>query len=54
VSNAEGLYSLPALQPGLYDITVEIAGFASQAQRAVSLVTGTTITLDFALGRGDP
>lgn len=50
VSNTEGLYSLPALQPGVYDVVVELAGFGSQAQRDVTLVTGTTISLDFALG----
>ena len=50
VTNAEGLYSVPGLQPGVYDVSVEIAGFTPQSRPAVTLVTGTTITLDFTLG----
>ena len=49
VSNAEGLYSLPALQPGPYNVTADLAGFGPQ-RRAVTLVTGTTVTMDFTMG----
>ena len=49
VSNDEGLYSIPALQPGPYSVSAEITGFGSQ-RKAVTLVTGTTITMDFAMG----
>ncbi len=49
VTNAEGLYSLPALERGSYDITAELAGFAP-ATRRLELVAGSNITVDHKLG----
>ncbi|OFW40449.1 MAG: hypothetical protein A3J28_16865 [Acidobacteria bacterium RIFCSPLOWO2_12_FULL_60_22] len=50
VTNPEGLFSVAALPPGAYDVKVEMAGFAPSARQGVTLVTDTTLTLDFALG----
>jgi carboxypeptidase family protein/TonB-dependent receptor-like protein len=49
VTNAEGLYSLPALERGSYEITAELAGFAP-ATRRLELVAGSNITGDLKLG----
>ena len=34
VTNEQGLYSMAALQPGTYDVKVELAGFAMMVNRA--------------------
>ena len=34
-TNAEGLYSVPSLQPGVYDVRVEKEGFRAAARIAV-------------------
>ena len=49
VTNAEGLYSVPALERGTYEITTELAGFAPTTRR-LELVAGSNITADFKLG----
>jgi hypothetical protein len=50
VTNAEGLYSVPALDPGTYDIRAALSGFAPAVKNGVGLLTGSTLTVDFALG----
>lgn len=49
VSNAEGLYSVPALERGTYELTTELSGFAP-ATRRLELVASSTITADLKLG----
>jgi hypothetical protein len=49
VTNAEGLYFLPGLNPGVYTVTVELPGFAPSTRDAVTLGINSTITLDFQL-----
>ena len=49
VTNTEGIYSIPALQPGQYDIKVKVKGFADQERKDLTLVTGATSTLDFSM-----
>src|SRR5882672_1034214 len=50
ITNENGLYSITALNPGVYDVKAENPGFQTSAKQAVTLVTDTTLTLDFALG----
>jgi hypothetical protein len=50
VSNGEGLYSLPALNPGTYSVNAALAGFSPQRRNDVILLTGATLTVDFQLG----
>src|SRR5713226_7398775 len=50
VTNAEGLYSVPALNPGTYSVKVELSGFAPQVRNDVQLLTGATLTVDLQLG----
>jgi hypothetical protein len=49
VTNAEGLYSIPALNPGTYTVKAELAGFAASAREGVELLTGSTLTVDHQL-----
>src|SRR6202789_1216686 len=51
-SNQRGLYSMPALVPGPYNITVEANGFKTLHQNGVVLEAEQTARLDFALTIG--
>ena len=51
-SNEQGLYSIPALPPGSYDIVVEAAGFRSVHQTGIVLEVDQRATLDFPLTIG--
>jgi hypothetical protein len=48
-TNADGLYSFPALPAGAYDLKAENTGFASSIRTGINLVTDTTLTFDFQL-----
>ena len=48
-ANAEGLYFMPGLDPGIYDVKTELAGFSPAARERVTLAVNATITLDFRL-----
>src|SRR3979409_1849290 len=37
VTNGEGLYSLPGLEPGVYAITAQLAGFGPMTRTPVTL-----------------
>ena len=52
VSNQQGLYSIPALPPGSYDLTVEATGFKSVHQNGIVLEVDQRASLDFALSIG--
>ncbi len=49
VTNNEGLYSVPALNPGTYTIRAELTGFAPQQREGVQLLTGATMNADLTL-----
>jgi len=48
ITNGEGLYVLPALRSGSYEITVEAPGFETIHQAAVTLDSDSTKTVDVA------
>jgi len=50
VTNAEGLYSVPGLEPGLYNVTAELPGFSTTTREGVTLAVTATITIDMTLG----
>ena len=50
VSNAEGLYYMPGLDPGVYEVKTELAGFSPAARERVTLGVNATITLDGVRG----
>src|SRR5262245_18674504 len=47
VTNAEGAYSMPGLEPGVYDVKTDLPGFAGAVRERVTLGLNATITLDF-------
>ena len=47
-SDAEGVYTVTNLQPGLYDVTVEAPNFAKSTQR-VQVTVGSKASLDTQL-----
>jgi len=49
ITNAEGLYTVPALLAATYNIKVELSGFAAQTRPSVQLLTGTTLSVDFQM-----
>jgi len=49
VSDTEGIYRLNALPVGKYDVTAELAGFATVAKKDLDVFVGQTQTVDFAL-----
>ena len=49
VSAANGSYVITNLQPGTYDIVVELPGFATLQQQALTLTAGAQLTLDWQL-----
>ena len=53
-SNLEGLYSIPALAPGAYEITVEATGFRIVKQAGIVLEVDQRATLDLPLLIGSP
>ena len=48
-TNNAGLYTVPFLPSGLYEITVTKAGFSRFGRNGVTMEVGRTITIDFAL-----
>src|SRR5258705_1369490 len=49
VTNAEGVFYIPGLEPGIYNIKSELPGFQTSVRDRVNLAVNTTITLDFKL-----
>src|SRR2546428_1344499 len=47
-SDAEGLYRLNALPVGVYDVTAELSGFTTVAQKDIVVGLGQTLTIDFS------
>src|SRR5262249_20338403 len=50
ITNADGLYTVPALVPGTYTVRVELAGFAPQTRENIALLIGATLTVDLQVG----
>src|SRR5262245_49995227 len=52
-TNEEGIYSIPALNPGVYDVRAEKAGFKAATRLAVQLQVQQTARIDFAFELGE-
>src|SRR3989442_11490143 len=50
LSNAEGLYRLPLLLVGDYDLTIDKQGFATLKREGVKIEVGQKVALDIQLG----
>src|SRR6185437_12491995 len=52
VSDAAGLYVIPAIEPGVYQLTVTASGFSTNSLTDISLRSGQSTTLNVALAIG--
>ena len=52
VSTASGVYVVTGLSPGLYRVTVELAGFQRAVREGIGVQTGQTFQLDVSLAVG--
>lgn len=52
LSNSEGIYRIPYLHPGVYDLTAEIQGFKKARVAGLQLTVGLTATVDISLEVG--
>ena len=52
VSTSTGIYSVPFLAPGIYDVRVEATGFKQTNKTDITLTTDQTVTVDFKLEPG--
>jgi Carboxypeptidase regulatory-like domain len=51
-TNASGLYAIPQLRPGRYELRAERSGFQTLMGNEVNLITGETANIDFSLQLG--
>src|SRR4029079_4459298 len=51
-TNADGYFEAPLLQPGTYDVSVEMAGFKTSTRPAVPVAVAQQVTLSFNLEVG--
>ncbi len=49
VSDSQGVYRFPSLQPGVYELTAELQGFRTVKRTDIRIQLGSTITMDVAL-----
>jgi carboxypeptidase family protein len=50
MTNADGLYGVPAPLPGTYTVNAQLQGFEPQVRSDVQLLIGATVTIDMHLG----
>src|SRR5215510_413986 len=53
VTNESGLYSIPALPPGVYTLRVEKAGFRAVERRNIEVLVGSSNRIDLTLEVGE-
>jgi hypothetical protein len=53
IANDEGLFTIPALPPGIYNVQVEAKGFPKQVRENVELQVGQVAKIDFSLQMGN-
>ena len=52
VTNGEGLYNVPSLVPGNYNIKVTAQGFSANETKGVELLTGSDFSVDIQMSLG--
>ena len=53
-TDVDGVYNLPALPPGAYEITVSMPGFVTQMWTGITVGVGTDRVLNIIMRPGDP
>ena len=51
-TNGSGVYSIPALEPGAYRLTIEKEGFRKMVREPITMESSATVALDFRLAVG--
>jgi len=52
-TDASGVYRIPLLPPGVYEVKIELKGFSTQIKKGVVLTVGQILTLNFKMAIGD-
>jgi carboxypeptidase family protein len=52
VTDANGVYRIPLLPPGEYEVKIQINGFNTQIKKGITLTVGEIIPLNFEISRG--
>jgi len=52
-TNIDGLFNLPALPPGIYNLQVDAKGFPKQARENLELQVGQVAKIDFTMQIGN-
>jgi len=50
VTDSDGLYTIPELTPGTYNVKAAVGGFATLEKQGETLLTATTLTVNLELG----
>src|SRR5215468_88797 len=53
-TNANGIYLIPLLPPGEYEVKIEVNGFNTQIKKGITLTVGQTLVINFEISRGGP
>ncbi|HEY7181672.1 MAG TPA: TonB-dependent receptor, partial [Blastocatellia bacterium] len=51
-TDMSGTYRIPLLQPGVYEVKIEINGFSTQIKKGIVLTVGQSLTLNFEMEIG--
>jgi carboxypeptidase family protein len=54
ITDVNGVYRIPLLSPGVYEVKIELNGFTTQIKKDVTLTVGQTLTLNFEMALGGP
>jgi carboxypeptidase family protein/TonB-dependent receptor-like protein len=54
MTDASGVYRIPLLPPGVYEVKIELNGFSTQIKKDVTLTVGQILTLNFEMALGGP
>src|SRR5262245_59916417 len=52
VTDSNGVYRIPLLPPGVYEVKIQINGFDTQIKEGITLTVGQIFPLDFEMSRG--
>src|SRR5262247_3821057 len=53
LTDASGVFRIPLLPPGVYEVKIELNGFSTQIKKYVTLTVGQILTLNFEMAIGD-
>src|SRR5499426_1097033 len=53
-TDANGVYLIPLLPPGEYEVKIEVNGFNTQIKKGITLTVGQILTLNFEISSSGP